>query len=258
MSVWFQVIALAAVVFGIASTGEAQPLTYYGDAARSVFSLTERVACGSRGGPGVRGANGRCLSWREVGGSRYRAYDTPTYVPSVPRNDFVTPGQKPPVGATTRSGLISEPYKAAASLTPTPWRTSFRQGAVEAFTTRADGGTANITCRPDPPKGNSRVYIAVDSVAASALSRDGEFLVEIAVDQIPTAYLTMSAKKHLGTISLYAFLYSSGSNVEVLRKLAAASQSGRTIAFKSEALAKVEQFAIESGRSELRTVLPCD
>lgn len=34
----------------------------------------ENIACGSRGGPGVRGANGRCLSWRDMGygGSTYR------------------------------------------------------------------------------------------------------------------------------------------------------------------------------------------
>ena len=25
--------------------------------------------CGSRGGPGIRGADGRCLSWAEVGGT---------------------------------------------------------------------------------------------------------------------------------------------------------------------------------------------
>jgi hypothetical protein len=58
----------------------------FGIAIPKISSLSglERIACGSRGGPGVRGANGRCLSWREVGGSRYGRHLAPEKHPPTP------------------------------------------------------------------------------------------------------------------------------------------------------------------------------
>src|SRR5688572_19780634 len=52
------------------------------------FSSIASAACGSRGGPGIRGANGKCLSWSQAygiprpgSGSTYRSrplYNPPT------------------------------------------------------------------------------------------------------------------------------------------------------------------------------------
>lgn len=49
-------------------------------------SFLQTIACGSRGGPGVRGANGKCLSWRQLGyaGIRYRGgTSSGRYVPNI-------------------------------------------------------------------------------------------------------------------------------------------------------------------------------
>jgi hypothetical protein len=67
-------------------------------------------ACGSRGGPGIRGSSGRCLSWRDVGGSSYRASPgTPyRYRPSVGVPTYA-------LGATTIPLLSPPPSPLAPS-----------------------------------------------------------------------------------------------------------------------------------------------
>lgn len=55
------------VMVGLVTAAEANVLSAPGSSAAAVKAAAEqsqKVACGSRGGPGYRKANGKCASWR--------------------------------------------------------------------------------------------------------------------------------------------------------------------------------------------------
>lgn len=61
-------IAGAVALLGMGSAAEAHILSVQvigsGVMAKAAPDLSQKIACGSRGGPGYRKANGKCASWR--------------------------------------------------------------------------------------------------------------------------------------------------------------------------------------------------